>query len=115
MSEFDVQYHLHTTMKGHVVADFIAKFTNVEGRGAREHLQWSIHTKGSSNKWAGGAGIVLHSPEGDEIECMVCLDFSTTNNEAKYEALVARLDLAKVAGATSVVVYCDSQVNGDFK
>ena len=102
-------------MKGHVVAYFIVEFTTVEGRGTREHLQWSIHTKGSSNKWAGGAGIVLHSPKGDEIECMVCLDFSTTNNEAKYEALVARLDLAKVAGATSVVVYCDSQVNGDFK
>ena len=115
LSEFDVQYHLHTTMKGHVAAYFIIEFTNVEGRGAREHLQWSIHTKGSSNKQAGGVGIVLHSPEGDEIKCMVCLDFPTTNNEAKYEALVARLDLAKVAGATSVVVYCDSQVNGDFK
>ena len=73
-------------MKGHVVAYFIVEFTTVEGRGAREHLQWSIHTKGSSNKWASGAGIVLHSPEGDEIKCMVCLDFPTTNNEAKYEA-----------------------------
>ena len=40
---------------------------------------------------------------------MVCLDFPTTNNEAKYEALVAGLDLAKAVGATSVVIYCDSQ------
>ena len=39
---------------------------------------------------------------------MVCLDFPTTNNEAEYEAIVARLDLAKAVGATSVVVYCDS-------
>ena len=51
---------------------------------------------------------------------MVCLDFPTTNNEAEYQALVAGLDLAKVAGATSVVIYCDSQVvtnqvNGDYK
>ena len=51
---------------------------------------------------------------------MVRLDFPTTNNEAEYEALVAGLDLAKVAGATSVVIYCDSQVitnkvNGDYK
>ena len=41
---------------------------------------------------------------------MVCLDFPTTNNEAKYEALVAGLDLNKVAKAISMVVYCDSQV-----
>ena len=42
---------------------------------------------------------MLLCPERDKIECMVRLDFSTTNNEAKYEALVAGLDLAKAAGA----------------
>ena len=53
---------------------------------------------------------MLLSLEGDKIECMVCLNFPTTNNEAEYEALMARLDHAKVAGATSVVLHCDSQV-----
>ena len=42
------------------------------------------------------------------VECMVRLDFPTTNNEAEYKALVTGLDLAKAAGATSVVIYCDS-------
>ena len=51
---------------------------------------------------------MLRSLEGDEIECMVRLDFHTTTNETKHKALVAGLDLAKAAGATSVVVYCDS-------
>ena len=51
---------------------------------------------------------------------MVHLDFPKTNNEAEYKALVVGLDLAKTAGATSVVVYCDSQVvisqvNDDYK
>ena len=41
---------------------------------------------------------------------MICLNFPTTNNEAEYEALVAGLDLARAAGATSVVIYYDSQV-----
>ena len=50
---------------------------------------------------------MLHSPEGDDIECMVCLNFPTTNNEAKYETLVAGLDLAKVVGAVSMVIHCD--------
>ena len=79
-----------------------------------------MHINGSSNQQAGGAGVVLHSPEGDEIECMAHLDFPTTNNEAEYEALVAGLDLAKAAGAASVVIHCDSQVvtnqvNGDYE
>ena len=47
-------------------------------------------------------------------------DFPTTNNEAEYKALVAGLNLAKAAGAMSVVIYCDSQViinqvNGDYE
>lgn len=33
-----------------------------------------------------------------------------TNNKAKYNTLIARLDLAKAVGVESVVVYCDSQV-----
>ena len=52
----------------------------------------------------------MQTPEGDEIRCMIRLDFDTTNNEAEYEALVAGLDLAKVVRAESVVVHCDSQV-----
>ena len=63
---------------------------------------------------------MLHSLEGDEIECIVHLDYPSTNNEAKYEVLVAGLDLTKVTRAKSVIVYCDSQVvtnqvNYDFK
>ena len=53
---------------------------------------------------------MLLSPEGDKIECMVRLNFPTTNNEAEYEALVTGLNLAKEAEATSAVLYYDSQV-----
>ena len=79
-----------------------------------------MHTNGSSNRQAEGAGVVLLSPEGDIVECMIRLYFPTTNNEAEYEALVVGLDLARAVGAISVVIYCDSQVitnqiNGDYE
>ena len=74
----------------------------------------------SSNRQVGGVDVVLHSLEGDKIECVIRLDFPTTNNEAEYEALIARLDLAKATRATNVIMYCDSQVvasqvNGDYE
>ena len=64
--------------------------------------------------------MVIQTPEGDKIECMIRLDFPTTNNEAKYEALVVGLDFAKAAGAESMIIHCDSQVitsqaNGDYE
>ena len=118
MSEFDIQYCPQIAIKGQVVIDFIAEFTHDEDKGAKESPQCSVHTDGSSNWQAGGAGVVLLSPEGDMVECMVRVDFPTTNNEAEYEVLVAAPDLAKVAGAANVVIYCNSQVitnqvNGD--
>ena len=120
LSEFNIQYRPHTTIKGQVAIDFIAEFTNGEDKGADECPQWSIHTDGSSNRQAEGVGVILLSLERDLIECMVHLDFPTTNNEAEYETLVAGLDLAKATRATRVVLYYDSQVvtnqvNGDYE
>ena len=86
LSEFDMQYHPRTAVKGQIVADFIAEYTKSEDKGAEGHRLWSIHIDGSSNQRAGGAGVVIQTPEGDKIECMIRLDFPTTNNEAEYEA-----------------------------
>ena len=43
-----------------------------------------------------------------------------TNNKAKYKTLVIGLDLAKAAGATTVIINCHSQVvanqvNGNYE
>ena len=64
--------------------------------------------------------MVLRSPEGDIIECVVRLQFPTTNNEAEYEAILIGLDLAKAVRASSVVLHSNSQVvighiNGDYE
>ena len=102
------------------MADFIVEYTQSECKGVEGLGLWSIYTDGSSNQHAGGAGVVIQTLEGDKIECMIRLDFPTTNNEAEYEALVAGLDLAKAASAENMIVHCDSQVitsqiNGDYE
>ena len=94
--------------KGRSLANFIAEFTNGEDKGADEYPQWSIHIDGSSNRQAGGVNVVLLSPEGNLVKCIVRLDFPTTNNEVEYETLVVGLDLTKAARAARVVLYCDS-------
>ena len=115
-----MQYRPRTAIKGQIVADFIAEYTQAEDKGAEGQNLWSIHMDGSSNQHSGGASVVILTPEGDKIECMIRLDFPTTNNKAEYEALLAGLDLAKVAGAENMIIHCDSQVitsqvNGDYE
>ena len=102
------------------MADFIIEFTLVDGQGAKKIPQWNIYMDGSFNRQAGGAGVVLFSPEQDRIECMVQLEFHTTNNEAEYEALIVRLDLARAIGVENMIIHCDSkvvisQVNGNYE
>ena len=120
LSEFDIRYQPRTTIKGQIVADFIAEFTLKDGQGAEETPQWSLYTDGSSNRQAGRARVVLISPEEDRIECMIRLKFHTTKNEAEYEALIVGLDLARAAGAENIIIHCDSQVitsqvNGSYE
>ena len=110
LSEFDVQYRPQTAIKGQIVADFMAEYTQPEDKGAEGQKLWSIHMDRSSNQHSGGAGVVILTPEGDKIKCMIRLDFPTTNNEAEYEALAAGLDLTKAAGDVNMIIHCDSQV-----
>jgi ribonuclease HI len=65
---------------------------------------------GSSTRKNGGAGMVLVTPEGEELSGALRLEFRTTNNEAENEAVIASLGMALELGAVSVKVWSDSQV-----
>ncbi len=59
-------------------------------------------------------------PECHLLKHAVRLQYSTTNNEAEYEALLIGLCVAKALGATTLKVQSDSQlvvgqVNGEFE
>ena len=101
------------------MADFIAEFTTPKEANCPEEL-WTIYTNGSSTQHGGGAGIVITSPENDDLEYGVQLKFSITNNEAEYEALLAGLRITRALEAQKIVLKSDSQlvlgkVRGDFE
>ena len=111
LSEFNIDYRLRTAIKAHALADFIAEFTTKDDEPTEEVEQtskWTANIDGSSTKNAGGIGIILKSPEGDIIKQVVRLQYSTTTNEAEYEALLTRLKLAKILGVTELDVLSDS-------
>ncbi|KAK4385973.1 hypothetical protein Sango_2721300 [Sesamum angolense] len=56
------------------------------------------------------AGVVLTSPEEDNLEYALCFDFNASNNEAKYEALITGFRMALDTGAKSLIAYSDSQL-----
>jgi ribonuclease HI len=96
-------------IKGQALADFLAEFTNLPGI-EEEERKWVVYVDDSSTKRNGGAGIVIITPKGEELNGSLRLEFKTTNNEAEYEAVIAGLGLALELGAESVEVRSDSQV-----
>ena len=89
------------------MVDFIAEFSPNRSE-LDEVWIWVVKVDGSSMLYAGGIGIILKSSEGDKLKYAACLQYQTTNNKAKYEALLKGLELAMSLGAESIIVQRDS-------
>jgi len=109
LGAFDIKYMSRTSIKGQVLADLVAEFAetpleermekqNMDGRSVgaislQESLSWKVYVDGVANHRGSGVGLILIFPERITIEKSLRLGFSATNNEAKYEALLAEMTM----------------------
>ena len=71
---------------------------------------WKLSVDGASNAQGSGAGLILTSPEGIDIEYALRFGFHASNNEAEYEAVIAGLNLAHSLEVDQLEVHSDSQL-----
>ncbi|XP_074560919.1 uncharacterized protein LOC141817146 [Curcuma longa] len=95
--EYDIQYQPRTAIKAQALADFLTEIP----KGETEQI-WKVYVDGSSNRQGSGIGVVLISPQEEEIRLSIRLSFRASNNEAEYEAVLAGLQAAKRMGAARV-------------
>ena len=80
--------------------------------------RWILRFGGSSTAAEGGTGIVLIKETGEAVAMSFKLDFSCTNNTAKYEAYLTGLVVAREMGIKCLRVIGDSnlvcQAKGEF-
>ena len=55
-------------------------------------------------------GVVLISPQADNMQCVLQIHFTCTNNITKYEALLHDLCVAKEMGVSRIKCYGDSDL-----
>ena len=103
-----------TSVKGQVLANLVAEFaegpaeneSNEHRMGeksvvliaAQKPVQWKVYVDGVVNQKGSGMGLVLISPEKLVVEKLLRLGFSTTNNEAEYEALLEGMSMVQRMG-----------------
>lgn len=109
-------------MKAQVVSDFVAEFTSAiisaehnssprEGQTENDvFLCWTLFIDGSSNQAGSVARLLLVSPlpEQIQIDYALQMQFSASNNEAEYKALITGLKLAIALGVHHINIYSDS-------
>ena len=110
LTEFDIQYVTHKSVKGSIVADHLASLPVTDDRPINDDFcdeqfvsitnitGWKLYFNGAANQSGFGIGILLISPQGDDIPISVRLVFSDhhqlTNNIVEYEACITGLETA---------------------
>ncbi|GJR64151.1 reverse transcriptase domain-containing protein [Tanacetum coccineum] len=126
LEAFDITYRPRTSIRIQVLVDFIAKKPDEEGPSMEVQAEeaipepWTIFTDESWCLEGSGAGLILTSPEGEEFTYALRFEFDVSNNEAKYEALVASLRIAEQMGGKNLIAKVDSrlvanQINGLYE
>ena len=77
---------------------------------AQEPSQWKVYVDGAANQKGSGVGLVLISLEKLIVEKSLRLDFSTTNNEVEYEALLEGMSMVQRMGGKSATMFSDSRL-----
>ena len=114
LGAFDIKYMPRTSIKGQVLADLVVEFAECPEemeRGSEKldeglisvvsvqcPLPWELYVDGAANQQGSGVGLVLVSPERITIEKSLRLNFSATNNEAEYEALLMGMIMVQKMG-----------------
>ena len=97
-----------------VLADFVMEFTSTElaenAQTMTDLLIWKLSIDGASNTQGSGAGLILTSLEGIDIEYALRFRFRASNNEAEYEAVIVGLNLAHSLEVNQLEVCSDSQL-----
>ncbi|KAL0413250.1 UNVERIFIED_CONTAM: hypothetical protein Sradi_1526700 [Sesamum radiatum] len=110
LSEYDISYMPKTTIKAQALVDFVLEMAKMSMKDESQDQRWLLHVDGSSTTQGSGAGIVITTPQGEDLKFAIKFDFKASNNEVEYEALVIVMRMAHEAGARHLLAYSNSQL-----
>jgi len=90
------------------MADFVTQHCSIVK--TLEIVPWTLFFDGSTCDRGTGIGIVRISPQGRKYEFSLPIVATSTNNQAKYQALIKGLELLKEVRAVAVEIFGDSML-----
>jgi hypothetical protein len=112
LSPLDITYEKRKAINSQILPDFTVEWLELQSAGPPDLLSvWTMYFDGSKRVQDAGVGVVLISPQGDKLKYVLRLSFpQASNNEAKYEALLHGMKMAKACGANRLKILGDSNL-----
>jgi ribonuclease HI len=111
LREFEIESCPRQAIKSQILADFVSKWTEVQKPPPKERPEhWIMYFNGALNLEGAGAGVLLISPQGEQLKYVLKIHYKASNNGAEYEALIHGLRIAVSLGIKQLLAFGDSKV-----
>ncbi|XP_071714536.1 uncharacterized protein [Rutidosis leptorrhynchoides] len=127
LGEHEINFSSRSAVKGQIFADYLVELpADVEASSKHHEIPaliltpWELYTDDACSAEGAGAGVILTGPGGEEHSYALRFNFTVTNNEGEYEALLAGMRITQKLEIKILHAYVDSklvcsQINGDFE
>lgn len=112
LSEYITKYQHRLALKGQVIVDFIVELPQNSSHlvdSPREGW-WTLHVDEACRASGAGIGLILQPLTEELLKQAIWLSFPASNNEAEYEAILVKLDLALTLAIVKLKICINSQL-----
>jgi ribonuclease HI len=111
LRKFEIEFCPRQAIKSQILADFVSEWTEIQMPPPKERPEhWIMYFDDALNLEGAGVGVLLISPQGEQLKYVLQINYKASNNGAEYEALIQGLRIAAFLGIKQLLAFGDSTV-----
>jgi ribonuclease HI len=111
LGEFEIEFCPRQMIKSQILADFVSEWTKIQMPPPKEGPEhWIMYFDGALNIEGVDAGVLLISPQGEELKYVCKFTTRPPNNGVEYEAMIHGLRIVVSLSIKRLLAFGDSKV-----
>jgi ribonuclease HI len=111
LGEFEIEFCPKQAIKSQILAGFVSESTEIQMPPPKKRPEhWIMYFDGALDLEGAGDGVLLISPQEEQLKYVLQIHYKASNNGAEYEALIHGLRIAVSLGIKRLLALGDSKV-----
>jgi ribonuclease HI len=110
LGEFEIDFCRKQAIKSQILTDFVSECTEICPPPKERPGHWIMYFDSVLNLEGAGVGVLLISPQEEQLKYVLQIHYKASNNDAEYEALIHGLRIAVSLGIKRLLAFGDSKV-----